>query len=69
MSLASLSFLRRVLGGKSKWDPAKFRDDLRHVIAEHEELWLARNRIGGLHESSTFFRNAMDFDPDSWKKR
>lgn len=69
MSLASLSFLRRVLGGKSKWDQAKFRDDLRHVISEHEELWLARNRSGGLYESSTFFRKAMDFDPDSWKER
>ena len=69
MSLVSLSFLRRVLGGKSKWDQAKFRDGLRHVIAEHEELWLARNRSGGLYESSSVLRNAMDFDPDSWKER
>ncbi len=69
MSLVSLSFLRRVLGDKSKWDPAKFKDGLRHVIAEHEELWLARNRSGGLYESSTALRNAMDFDPDSWKER
>ena len=69
MSFVSLSFLRRVLGGKSKWDPAKFKDGLRHVISEHEELWLARNRSGGLYESSTYFRKAMDFDPDSWKER
>ncbi|MBO4303023.1 MAG: family 20 glycosylhydrolase [Lentisphaeria bacterium] len=67
MSLAALAFLRRVLGGN--WDRAKFRDDLRHVISEHEELWLARNRSGGLYESSSVLRRAMDYDPDSWKKR
>ena len=68
MALCALTFLTRCLSS-GKWEQAAWRDDLRQVIARHEQLWLERNRIGGLYESSTFLRNALDFDPDDWKKR
>lgn len=67
MAMASLSFLHRVIGGK--WEQAKYKDELRHMIAEHEELWLKRNRSGGLYESSSVLRKAMEYDPDAWKTR
>ena len=68
MALCGLTFLTRCLSS-GKWDQAAWRDDLRQVIGKHEQLWLERNRIGGLYESSTFLRKALDFDPDDWKKR
>lgn len=67
MALCALTFLKRCLGGK--WDAPSWRDSLRHVIDRHEKLWLERNRIGGLYESSSYLRKALDFDPDEWKKR
>ncbi len=67
MALCGLTFLRRCLGGR--WNRDVWRDDLRHVIARHEELWLRRSRSGGLYESSTYLRNALDYDPDAWKTR
>ena len=67
MALCGLTFLYRCLGGS--WDQARWRDELRHVIARHEELWLCRNRSGGLYESSSFLRQALNFDPDEWKNR
>ncbi len=35
-------------------------DLLRHVIRKHEQLWLARNRPGGLHESSGKLREVLE---------
>ncbi len=32
---------------------------LMRVIGEHERLWLARNRVGGLAESAGYFRNLL----------
>ena len=32
-------------------DRAAWNDLLRHVIGRHRDLWLARNRAGGLRES------------------
>lgn len=32
-------------------DRAAWNDQLRHIIGRHRELWLARNRAGGLRES------------------
>jgi hypothetical protein len=37
-------------------DRAQLRHALQHVISRHEELWLARNRPGGLNESSAPLR-------------
>ncbi len=68
MALAAMTFLERAVSGKRKWDRNAWVDEMRHVIAEHERLWLARNRIGGLHESSNYLRDAIEFDPDDWKK-
>ncbi|MHC4884907.1 MAG: glycoside hydrolase, partial [Planctomycetota bacterium] len=41
--------------GSSK---AELRAELHHLIRSHEDQWLARNRRGGLHESSTRLRGA-----------
>jgi len=40
-------------------DDADLRHKLQHVIGEHERLWLARNRPGGLRESSGRLRAAL----------
>ncbi|MHC4479840.1 MAG: glycoside hydrolase, partial [Planctomycetota bacterium] len=40
-------------------DPAAFRHALQHAISQHEELWLARNRPGGLNESSGRLRRQL----------
>ncbi len=39
-------------------DPAL--SDIQHILSEHEQLWLARNRPGGLHESSDFIRQRIE---------
>ena len=67
MALCALTFLNRSLGGK--WDRGAWHDSLLHVIDRHEALWMERNRIGGLYESSSVLRRALDYDPDAWKKR
>ncbi|MFA6567893.1 MAG: family 20 glycosylhydrolase [Victivallales bacterium] len=45
------------LGGKV--EKTQMRKALLKMIGMHEELWLARNRIGGLNESSGRLRNLM----------
>ncbi len=45
------------LGGKV--EKTQMRKELLKAISNHEELWLARNRIGGLNESSGRLRNLM----------
>jgi hypothetical protein len=45
------------LGGKV--EKTHMRKELLKIISIHEELWLARNRIGGLNESSGRLRNLM----------
>ena len=67
MALCGLTFLNRCLGGK--WDHGAWHDSLLHVIDRHETLWMKRNRIGGLYESSSVLRRALDYDPDAWKNR
>jgi len=41
-------------------DLAALCDLWRKIIGRHQELWLARNRRGGLHESTAFLRRALD---------
>lgn len=41
-------------------DLAALCDLWRTIIGNHQELWLARNRCGGLHESTAFLRRALD---------
>ncbi len=38
---------------------SRFADELRPVIAEHERLWLARNRSGGLRDSLAWLENLL----------
>lgn len=45
--------------GTEKLPPAALTEDLRRIIGEHERLWVARNRIGGLHDSAQYLRNAL----------
>jgi hypothetical protein len=44
----------------SEVEAGELRRELQHVIGEHERLWLARNRPGGLHESSGRLRRRLD---------
>ncbi|MGE9296744.1 MAG: hypothetical protein ACQKBV_10685, partial [Puniceicoccales bacterium] len=40
--------------------PAALRSDLSQLIGEFESVWVRRNRIGGLHESSARLRKLLD---------
>lgn len=42
-----------------KIDIPALRSQFRLLIGKHEELWMRRNRSGGLHESSASLRKAM----------
>jgi len=44
---------------KSEVENGLRRKEMVRLIAEFEELWLARNRPGGLHESSQVFRDLL----------
>ncbi len=50
---------RGLLYHGEKLNMTEVRNLLRLIISGHERLWLARNRIGGLHESSEHLREAM----------
>jgi hypothetical protein len=43
-----------------KVDTSALKAMMRHIIRKHEELWLARNRPGGLNESSARLRRVLD---------
>lgn len=43
-----------------KVDRTVLRRQLLHIIGKHEDLWLARNRRGGLHESSARIRHTLE---------
>jgi hexosaminidase len=52
--------VRRGLAALGENVPAsEMRRELRRVIGRHEHLWLARNRHGGLHESSARLRDVL----------
>ena len=61
--LAELGLARRAIGLASGRTRALLLSDTRERLAEsiasHETLWLARNRIGGLHESSARLRRVL----------
>ena len=58
-SLARLALESMAARKGKRIDRAAWNDALRHVICRHRDLWLARNRAGGLRESmnvlETFF--------------
>jgi hypothetical protein len=49
-----------VLAPESAPGRSALRRDLCEIIGRHSDLWLARNRPGGLHESSQRLRSALD---------
>jgi hypothetical protein len=53
--------VRRGLAGldKRQFDKNAMRRELKRIIARHKDLWLARNRPGGLPESSSRLRNLL----------
>ncbi|MPN46338.1 hypothetical protein SDC9_193924 [bioreactor metagenome] len=59
-NFAELGIDRLIRAKGGRLDMAAWKDRMRHAIGEHNELWLARNRVGGLHESSDQLRKAMD---------
>ena len=67
MAIAANTFLGKACGGK--WNRDNWLDEMRHIIMIHEQLWLARNRSGGLRESCQILQDCMENDPLSWTKR
>jgi hypothetical protein len=51
---------KMLLMKKADVDLPALLDLFRLVIRNHQDLWLARNRNGGLYESSAFLRRSMD---------
>jgi hypothetical protein len=41
--------------------------DLRGIIGRHEELWLARNRVGGLVDSAGRLRKTLELYAEAAK--
>jgi hexosaminidase len=53
--------VHRALAVKGKgMDRGALRRELQHVISRHEDLWLSRNRPGGLRENSDRLRKALE---------
>jgi hypothetical protein len=52
ITMASHSLHRYQLFAGLRRDRAKLRKDLRKIVTTHQQLWLARNRPGGLEEST-----------------
>jgi hypothetical protein len=59
MAMARLGINKALYALGGKIEASRLKKDLLNVISMHEELWLARNRIGGLHESSNRLRSAL----------
>ncbi|MFA6291666.1 MAG: hypothetical protein WC637_07780, partial [Victivallales bacterium] len=59
MGMAGLGVHKAISGLGGKVEKTQMRKELLKTISMHEELWLARNRIGGLNESSARLRNLM----------
>jgi hypothetical protein len=61
MRMAEFGVNKAISGLGGKVEKTHMRKELLKIIGMHEELWLARNRIGGLNESSGRLRNLMKF--------
>jgi hexosaminidase len=59
MRMAELGVNKGICGLGGKVDKTQMKKDLLKIISMHEKLWLSRNRIGGLNESSGRLRNLM----------
>jgi hexosaminidase len=49
-----------LLKGKSAPSKTQLRHALQQVVKQHTEVWLMRNRAGGLHESSGILRKKLE---------
>ena len=43
----------------SELEKDEFARDMRIILGEHCRLWVARNRIGGLHENTSYFDGCL----------
>jgi hypothetical protein len=59
IAMAGVAVQRALVSTGEQMDMAQLRHSLHHIIATHEDLWLARNRRGGLRESSTRLRDVL----------
>lgn len=57
--MAKFSVLKIIALMKKKKDYLPLKHEMETIIREHEYLWLERNRIGGLRESSGKIRDAL----------
>lgn len=57
--MAEFGVNKAITGLGGKVEKTHMRKELLKIISAHEELWLARNRIGGLNESSGRLRNLV----------
>ncbi len=62
-AMADCALLRLAMLKRMRVDRPAWRDALRRVIGRHTDLWLARNRPGGLAESSGWLRRALETPP------
>jgi len=61
MAMTRLGIRRGLAALGDGIESADMRRDARRIIGRHEELWLARNRHGGLHESSARLRGILKY--------
>jgi hypothetical protein len=51
LSMARLSVKKALALKEEKTWHALLKNELKEIVSEHQRLWLARNRVGGMHES------------------
>ncbi len=59
LAMARHGIQRYLLYTGSVSDTSRVRKQLQAIIPAHEQLWLARNRLGGLYESSSHLRRSL----------
>jgi hexosaminidase len=59
ITMAQHSVHRALAAQDETVDRAPLRRELQHIISRHEQLWLRRNRPGGLRENSDRLRKAL----------
>jgi hypothetical protein len=60
LSMARFGARCTLAAAQRKPDLSALRRELQHIISRHEDLWLARNRRGGLRESSGRLRGILE---------
>jgi hypothetical protein len=60
LSMIKASMKKASIAMSGTKDFSSLKKDYEHIIGAHEALWLARNRIGGLAESSGRIRDILN---------